>query len=588
MGYIKDRQGSFLHKPHQNKERAFVQALEEAGYTKTLHANARLRFAILDHDVGPNGIGHLPKLKTLQRMRVPVFMIPHAARPTAFWDGMYPVWPHTVCTFVIAEGHVEVMRRYGYQLPLEVCGWPFCELKPFHKVEKVRKILFGPIHPNTNGWLCDEDLGINRGAFERLVEYSRETGAELTVRYIRKLKDNGLPEVEGVNYIQAVPDGSTKEIDEADLVVSHQTFAYLAVARGRPTLMMGEDVPPRTGNAPENFRYAANWDKYAELVQFPLDILKGDPAEMIERATRSDADIAKWRADMIGKPFNGPEFVRKLESQLPRRSERIVGQKAERQKVARQKAERQKAERQKVARVPKSPRAVKPVVTRKPVKDLKVLIYCPMFPTEPRIRPATLRSILAQDWYAPHEVVFGKNDTVIPEARGEKLADIARKYNQARELVLKGGYDALLTVEADLILPTNALTRLAEVDADVAYGLYVSRHNNNWYLYTSGPERGRQAGRDKEFRRAVWGKVVESVGIGTGCTLIHRRVLETLSFEAAPGVAHDWNFSKACQAHGFRQAHDCGVVCGHIHAGEILWPDPDLNIRKEKMLEPSR
>ena len=223
------------------------------------------------------------------------------------------------------------------------------------------------------------------------------------------------------------------------------------------------------------------------------------------------------------------------------------------------------------------------VALRQPVKDLKVLIYCPMFPGELKVHPQTLQSILGLDWCIPHEIVFGKNDQSQPETIDDKHGDIARKYNQARELVLQGGYDALLTVEADMVLPADTLHRLTSVDADVAYGLYVSRHNKNWYLYTDGPVPRHQASRDPEFRRAAWGNVVESVGIGTGCTLIHRKVLEALNFEIKPGAAHDWHFAKACQEKGFRQAHDCGLICGHINGDQILWPDPTKTIRSENL-----
>lgn len=551
-----------------------MQALTEAGYTKTLHASPRLKFAILDHDVGPDGIGHLQKLIPLERFGVPVFMIPHAARPTVFWDGIYDIWPHTICTFVIAEGHKEVMNRYGYPLPIEVSGWPFCPIKPYRPAKKVSKILFGPIHPNTNGWLCDVDRDINRKAFERLWKYCQETGAELTVRYIRQLEANGLREVAGVKYLKAVPDGSTKEIDEADLVVSHQTFAYLAVARGRPTLMMGEDVPPRSGNAPENLRYVNHWDKYADLMAYPMDILHGDTAELIEKVTQSDADIVKWRSDMIGKPFNGPEFVNKLESYLPQARQ-----------VKRTALRETRAAEPRRRRVNRPEIKVNPVQIKREINPLKVLIYCAMFPTKPGIYPATLNSLLDLDWNAPYEIVFGKNDTFTPGTIEEKHSDINQKYNQARTMVLQGGYDALFIVEADMIVPHDALTRLAALDTDVAYGLYASRHSNKWYLYMPGPKKKISASRNKEFRLEVWGKVVETAGLGTGCTLIHRRVLEKIAFHVKPGAACDWYFSLDCEKHGFRQVHDCGLVCGHIHEGEILWPDPYKIIRKEAMLE---
>lgn len=77
--------------------------------------------------------------------------------------------------------------------------------------------------------------------------------------------------------------------------------------------------------------------------------------------------------------------------------------------------------------------------------------------------------------------------------------------------------------------------------------------------------------------KEVWGKVAETKGVGMGCTLIHRNVLEAIEFRNAPNdeVADDWLFSLDCVEHGFKQMHDFGVVCGHIMPdGNVVWPNP--------------
>ncbi len=149
-------------------------------------------------------------------------------------------------------------------------------------------------------------------------------------------------------------------------------------------------------------------------------------------------------------------------------------------------------------------------------------------------------------------------------------------------MALDSGYDALWTVEADMIVPPDALRRLAAVDADVAYGLYVSRHGRlQWLAYLSVTEHsGTSISVLPERAREAWGKVIETQGAGMGCTLIHRHVLEAIPFRRISGtqLANDWYFSLDCIAHGFRQAHDMGCVCGHIQglpSPKIYWPDPD-------------
>jgi hypothetical protein len=551
--------GTFYYRPHQNKERSFVAALEAAGYSKSQKVTKELSFAILDHDVGPGGKGWRTGLERLQQYRIPVFMIPHAARPTAFWDGLYPIWPYTVATFVIAKGHIDVMRAYDYPLPLEVVGWPFCELKPFQPISKVQNILFAPIHPNANGWLCDDDLFINRETFNKLYKYCKRTGTHLTVRYIRDLEQSGLEEVDGATFYKGQPDTSVTSIDEADLIVAHQTFGYLGVARGKPTLMAGEYIPPRSGDRLENFGYVHNWDKYKHLVQFPLDILKGRTSDLIRRASKSDADIADWKENIVGEQFDPEKFVKRLESYLPK---------------AKSVYDRDNIKKPYEARFLSRKEA--PLVQR-------VLVYCPMYPDSPKVKPQTKKCLEALKWDCQFDIVYGESSHSQHLVKDDHRRELVEKYNQAREMTLAGKYDALLTIEADMIIPSDTLDKLSRVDADVVYGLYVSRHNLQWFLYFEGPTVGKQISRDKKLRRQVWGKIAQSCGIGNGCTLIHRNVLEKITFENTPGVAQDWIFAQTCQKYGFRQAHDCSVVCGHINGNEVIWPNPQHRYRVERI-----
>jgi len=41
--------------------------------------------------------------------------------------------------------------------------------------------------------------------------------------------------------------------------------------------------------------------------------------------------------------------------------------------------------------------------------------------------------------------------------------------------VLDQGFDALLTIEHDMVIPPDALLKLLDTKADVVYGLYVFR-----------------------------------------------------------------------------------------------------------------
>lgn len=158
--------------------------------------------------------------------------------------------------------------------------------------------------------------------------------------------------------------------------------------------------------------------------------------------------------------------------------------------------------------------------------------------------------------------------------------NITAKYNFARDVVLANGYDALLTLESDIIPPPDALMKLAAIEADVAYGLYCWRASwPYWNAYTMLQERtARSLSKDLEQAKEAWGNVIEVAGVGNGCTLIHRNVLEALPFRKAVYMNYccDWTLALDCQEHGFVQKNDLSVICGHMEQEPIprvLWPD---------------
>lgn len=357
----------FYLSDHQGKGRRFAEALMRFGWEQAESpAESGLDLALYDHDVGAGGMGFRNGLDWLYWRGVPVMMYPHAARPMLQWDGMYPVWEHTRVCLTIAEGHREVMRRFGYPLPVEPVGWSYCEQRQFEAIKKGEgeriRVLFGPIHPNRNGWLHPMDMDKNRQVYQVLLA---TPGIELTVRHIHRLDLNGLWTMNGVKYVQGKPDGSTREIDEADVVIGHQTFAWLAAARGKPVVMFGDDLIPHSGNRPENMRFAKSWEKYRDYLRYPAnveDVILGEipskvdfyggsgmklsriaevnqrhgrrhiapkPPPAVDEAVRAgerltsflrwvmEEDVgAEWRERFIGKPFDDGYFVGVVERYL--------------------------------------------------------------------------------------------------------------------------------------------------------------------------------------------------------------------------------------------------------------------------------
>ena len=218
--------------------------------------------------------------------------------------------------------------------------------------------------------------------------------------------------------------------------------------------------------------------------------------------------------------------------------------------------------------------------------------------------PQAMDSMYGLEWDGQLDFLqlVGGDDPATP------VANITRKYNEVRDVALNMGYDGLLTIESDMIVPGDALERLAAVDADVVYGVYIWRRGGYfWTAYSSLKEkRGKSISRDPGAARKAWGKVIETKGVGMGCTLIHRRVLEALPFKNAPAMnwCCDWALALDCQEEGFVQKHDLGVICGHIQRDlgisgmgkgypqgpKVLWPDitkPDFYRVEEMKVEGS-
>jgi hypothetical protein len=159
-------------------------------------------------------------------------------------------------------------------------------------------------------------------------------------------------------------------------------------------------------------------------------------------------------------------------------------------------------------------------------------------------------------------------------------------YSLARDVFLRGGWSHMLTLEDDMVIPPDTLDRLLAAEAPVAYSLYCWRYGRNrdhlWSPYVRVFEdQGCSWSDDQPQTIARWareGRVIDVAGLGLGCTLIRRDVLERIPFRlpADAPAANDWYFAYDCVQAKIRQVCDLGVVCGHIRADpslRVIWPD---------------
>ena len=207
---------------------------------------------------------------------------------------------------------------------------------------------------------------------------------------------------------------------------------------------------------------------------------------------------------------------------------------------------------------------------------MKILVFCPTYQIAPgalAIHPETRRSI--------DELQHGEHDVTVmirPDPHEDKQGNVVRQYQWARQHVLDEGYDALLIIEHDMIVPDDALVKMAATDAGVVYGVYLFRHVKptlNAFRAVSPPSLDQSIALfQDELAHAKRAGAWPVSGLGFGCTLIRRDVLEKIEIRRPNGGYYpDGPFASDCCKYGIKQMARFDVECGHIKPdGRVLWP----------------
>lgn len=209
-----------------------------------------------------------------------------------------------------------------------------------------------------------------------------------------------------------------------------------------------------------------------------------------------------------------------------------------------------------------------------------------------QLNSETLRRVHTQLWghHGGYTVMVLWGDDIRPTET--RFQAVTRKYQDLQRIFLSGPWDALLTVEQDMLPPPDALQRLARLvrdGADVAYGLYVWRYAA-YHLWSAHPRL--RLGDDGLFRftsvsdhpdkaMQLWGQPLQVEGLGLGCTLLARQTLTRLPFrQRSSEHSCDTALALDCQDEGLIQIADLGCVCGHrLDETRIIWPDPTTATR---------
>ncbi len=208
-----------------------------------------------------------------------------------------------------------------------------------------------------------------------------------------------------------------------------------------------------------------------------------------------------------------------------------------------------------------------------------VLVFTPVH----RLEPETVAALFALEWGGALSFLLQRDNP------GEDpVANHYHQYARGREIFLRGAYEAMLVVESDIVVPPDALKRLAALRCDVAYGVYVFRikTQNVVNIFERYPDNsGRPARNIGESLsvRGLWpaakrAGVVDCSGGGLGIALIQRPVLEAVPFRPPheyPGgkTFCDSPWTQDVYQRGYTMRADTRVICGHKDTdGEMLWP----------------
>jgi hypothetical protein len=299
------RKLKFFLKDHYAESLPFGRALILSG-----HELVNEPGDVLLIDLDPPLAGYRNLIDTHSNAGAKVILYPHGGGgPVLSYDGLWEPYHGIDGNLVAGVGQAEFLRRIGYPSPVHVVGWSLCDMRPFTPRAEVNHVVFAPTHPNADGSMMSARRDLNAEVFAKLLEGPWR----LTVRYIGTLEQNGLWEVDDVEFVDGRLRAQTAEIDVCDAVVAGDgTFPTLAIARGVPTVMYGQ-ATLALGLPDEQPSKLRRSDLYLDYIRYPLDVADGPLDELIHAAAADDASIAEWRRRFIGRPFDPKAVVAAIE-----------------------------------------------------------------------------------------------------------------------------------------------------------------------------------------------------------------------------------------------------------------------------------
>lgn len=145
--------------------------------------------------------------------------------------------------------------------------------------------------------------------------------------------------------------------------------------------------------------------------------------------------------------------------------------------------------------------------------------------------------------------------------------DVSR--NMIVEHALEIGYDYILWVDSDMILPKDTLLKLMERDKDIVSGVYsyklLNTENCVAKRFIATEEDTYEDIPIKEIQQHKG--LIEVDGVGFGCVLTKASVFENMEkpyFKYEADMGEDIYFCRKAQKAGHQIWLDTDILCGHI------------------------
>lgn len=195
---------------------------------------------------------------------------------------------------------------------------------------------------------------------------------------------------------------------------------------------------------------------------------------------------------------------------------------------------------------------------------MKILLA---IPSARYIEPECLKSIFGMK-------KAGKMELLIPNSYSVDVArNIIAKYAQ------ENGFDYIMWVDSDIILPKDALTRMLKHEKDIVAGVYSYKELGTDEVVAKVLEDGSTTDyRNLKIKEVQESKgLIEIGGFGFGCVLTKVKVFNDIPFPwfiYTQDMGEDIFFCRKAQNEGYKLWLDTDVICGHI--GTV-----NYDIRKE-------